>query len=68
MEKDILVQNYLEKMNDADLDVLLFPASIVPATKQVISAETHLFIAFAQILYNQNVTVIIQFKKFPIKK
>ena len=47
MEKDILVQSYLEKMNDVDLDLLLFPASIVPATKQVISAETHLLIAYA---------------------
>ena len=35
VQKDILVQKYLDKMNEADIDLLLFPASIVPAPKQV---------------------------------
>merc|ERR1712150_207938 len=39
-KKDILVQNYLEKMNEADIDLLLFPASIVPAPKQ----DYHFFV------------------------
>ena len=35
VQKDVLVQKYLDKMNEADIDLLLFPASIVPAPKQV---------------------------------
>ena len=34
-ERDNLVQNYLEKMNESDIDLLLFPASLIPAPKKV---------------------------------
>ena len=36
-ERDNFVQNYLEKMNESDIDLLIFPASLVPAPKKVIS-------------------------------
>ena len=36
-ERDNLVQNYLEKMNESDIDLLLFPASLIPAPKKVIN-------------------------------
>ena len=34
-ERDNLVQGYLEKMNESNLDLLIFPASLVPAPKKV---------------------------------
>ena len=34
-ERDNLVQKYLDKMNESDLDLVIFPASLVPATKKV---------------------------------
>ena len=34
-ERDNLVQDYLEKMNESNLDLLIFPASLVPAPKKV---------------------------------
>ena len=34
-QKDAFVQSYLEKMNKADIDLIVFPASLVPAPKQV---------------------------------
>merc|ERR1712179_613546 len=33
-ERDNLVQKYLDKMNESDLDLVIFPASLVPATKK----------------------------------
>ena len=34
-ERDNLVQDYLEKMNESNLDLIIFPASLVPAPKKV---------------------------------
>ena len=34
-EKNNFVQSYVDKMNDLDVDLLLFPGALVPATKQV---------------------------------
>ena len=36
-ERDNFVQDYLEKMNESDIDLLIFPASLVPAPKKVIA-------------------------------
>merc|ERR1712018_480012 len=33
-ERDALVQGYLEKMNESNIDLVIFPASLVPAPKQ----------------------------------
>ena len=38
-EKNKLIQKYLDTMNDADIDLLILPASLVPAPKKV-SKET----------------------------
>ena len=38
-EKNKLIQKYLDTMNDADIDLLILPASLVPAPKKV-SIET----------------------------
>ena len=35
-ERDNFVQNYLEKMNESDIDLSIFPASLVPAPKKVL--------------------------------
>ena len=35
-ERDNFAQNYLEKMNESDIDLLIFPASLVPAPKKVL--------------------------------
>ena len=35
-ERDNMVQNYVERMNELDIDLLIFPASLVPAPKKVI--------------------------------
>ena len=34
-EKNKLIQKYLDTMNDADIDLLILPASLVPAPKKV---------------------------------
>ena len=34
-QKHKLAQDYIEKMNTAGIDLLLFPASLVPAPKKV---------------------------------
>ena len=34
-EKNKLIQKYLDTMNDVDIDLLILPASLVPAPKKV---------------------------------
>ena len=43
-EKNKLIQKYLDTMNDADIDLLILPASLVPAPKKVSKEKRHIHI------------------------
>ena len=43
-EKNKLIQKYLDTMNDTDIDLLILPASLVPAPKKVTIETIHMHI------------------------